>query len=86
MDESMRGETWVSVSLTSFRTKSDCEVRCRCKSCRLPEGVSDGSLHGEKDDDDADGDDDDGQINDYQCCPQQGFVLEWCTLPILLLQ
>ena len=85
MDESMRGETWVPVSLTSFRTESDCEVRCQCKSRRLPEGVSDESLHGEKDDD-VNGDDDDGQINDYRCRPQQGFVLERCILPILLLQ
>ena len=55
IDESMWGETWVSVSLTSFRTTSDWEVRCRHNSRRLPEGASDEFLHGEKDDDDDDG-------------------------------
>ena len=85
MDESMRGKTWVSVSLTSFRTVSDWEVRCRRKSrCRL-EGASDESLHGEKDDDVVDDDDGDGQINDHRCRRLWGFVLEQCILPILLL-
>ena len=67
IDESMRGETWVSVSLMSFRTELDWEVRCRQlhNSHQLPEGASDESLRGEKDDDDVIDDSGGGQINDY---------------------
>ena len=86
IDELMRGETWVSVSLMSLRTESDWKVRCRHNSRRLLEGASDKSLHGEKDDDDDNGDDGDGQINDYSCRRQWGFVLEQCILPRLLRQ
>ena len=84
IDESKRGETWVSVSLMSFQTSLDWEVRCRHNSRRLPEEASDESLYGEKDDDDDDGDDGDGQINDYSCCRRWGFVLEQHILPKLL--
>ena len=67
----MRGETWVSVSLTSFQTESEWVFRCNHKFCcplcefsDLTSSILGGSLekflHDEKDDN---GDDDD-QIND----------------------